>query len=952
MAERSKRVAAVLVAAGAWLLGGCEAYPSFSTWVAGEMVSVTEHTPPVKDPDVFDTEAGLIKLFAAANETIGLQIVIDAGPRGAAGVRIKFADLVSYSDKKIAAKNLRAFRMWPVKIETYPPWYLRLVDHAPERTSFYDPLTGVDSPQGGQPYNVDPNSRLAFWLDVHVPRGTPAGNYAGAVKVASLDGWHWQAKIDLRVYDFVLPEARPIAAVGSFDHRMIFRTFILHNGEPYVPVHLDRSHPPVKRGLEIVHQLMRLARQHRLDLFDRHIHPELKRTAGGKVRLDWENYDAIVMPYLTGSAFEDRMGCVAWPVPFHAGYPDGKNYGGIHSEAYAATAAEIVTASRRHFSETPELAERIFCWPYRGEVDSAAYERHVRLAGIVRAADRQMPILSQLPPAMPNPAGWSVPKEFSRLADIFAPRGEWFNPADAARLARPEHPLAGLWLAPGTPPYVPSLGVIATPADVRALAWFAMKYKCTGLFLPEVLNWSGEMTSADAGSAARLFYPGTIVGSDKVLPSVRLKRLRRGLQDAAYLSLLKQRQRMGVALAVTNAMVRYAGLDAVGDHYLDPRLDGWVKEAATWRMARRMLAEEVQSAVHPGVISSHQLLSERLAWQKFDEKVQALHVEQIRARVQPAPATTATTEAQQDRLRATVSLDLYNEYSRSVDARVEIDNLPDGWQAVKATHDIAPMLPAARETVTLTAEGTRIAISADGKMPIRLTITNALAKKRKVVANVAFLRAGRAGQPPRIDGRLDDWPMLLGNTAGSFKLVGRRGQRGKGLAQRQTVTFVLTDDRNLYIAFRCQQPDTSALFARRDNIIRYQQLMAHGEDLVEVILDPGAAAQSVEDLYHIVVKANGVMVTERGVRCDPPLGKVEPWAAEARVAVGRQEKLWIVELAIPLASFGRAGKEPFWGVNFTRFATQGGEASSWSGASRYFYDPRSLGGMYIAQEEK
>ena len=40
-------------------------------------------------------------------------------------------------------------------------------------------------------------------------------------------------------------------------------------------------------------------------------------------------------------------------------------------------------------------------------------------------------------------------------------------------------------------------------------------------------------------------------------------------------------------------MTRYAGLAAAGDNYLDPRLDGWVQNPQTWRMARRLLAEEI-----------------------------------------------------------------------------------------------------------------------------------------------------------------------------------------------------------------------------------------------------------------------------------------------------------------------------------------------------------------------
>jgi hypothetical protein len=90
-----------------------------------------------------------------------------------------------------------------------------------------------------------------------------------------------------------------------------------------------------------------------------------------------------------------------------------------------------------------------------------------------------------------------------------------------------------------------------------------------------------------------------------------------------------------------------------------------------------------------------------------------------------------------------------------------------------------------------------------------------------------------------------------------------------------------------------------------------------------------------------------VLIAERGIGCKPPLGATAPWSPTAAVAVAGQDGAWTAELAIPLAAFGPDGRAPFWRANFTRYATQGAEASSWSGAPRYFYDPRNLGTMFL-----
>jgi hypothetical protein len=129
-------------------------------------------------------------------------------------------------------------------------------------------------------------------------------------------------------------------------------------------------------------------------------------------------------------------------------------------------------------------------------------------------------------------------------------------------------------------------------------------------------------------------------------------------------------------------------------------------------------------------------------------------------------------------------------------------------------------------------------------------------------------------------------------------------------------------------------------------------LLAVGEDLVEVLLDPGRDAKGPGEFYHAIVKSNGVAIFERGVRSDPPLGPAGPWAADAEVAVGRGEGLWTVELAIPLSSFGPRRGASSWGVNFTRYATQGVEASSWTGVRRNFYDPDALGTLLMASPRK
>ncbi|MCP4378173.1 MAG: DUF4091 domain-containing protein [bacterium] len=907
------------------------------------MVNVSARTKVVEDPSVFDSADRQVKLFSAGNETVSFQVVVDTDKLPVKGLSVRCGNLVSAQGHKIDATNISVFRARAVRVTNYPPWYLRLVDTVPGPTDYYDAL--VNLTRGGEFSNVKPSNRAVLWVDLHVPRDTIGGKYSGSFEVRSDTHQTWPVNLNIDVYNFVLPDAKPLITIGGFDNASLYKAFVEHDGKAFIPVRMDRKDPRVREGLVLMRQLMRLGHAHRLDLFDKGIRPVTRRDMFGKVAMDFEDYDAIVTPYLDGSAFEDGIGCAAWPVPISTAWPLAQYYGGPDSDLYATTIGAIATENRKHFSASKSRGRKMFYWPYRGQLGPRGYLEHSRLSRIVRAADKNTPILSQLPAAPPSLTGWKPPKDFASLSDMRAVRAEYFDPANAVKVKDASNPLVGWWLAPGTVPYLPSLGVIATPSDVRAIPWFAMKYNCAGLFLPEVLNWTADPLAEPPDAQTRLFYPGKSLGINAVIPSVRLKRLRRGLQDIAYLWLMKQHKRDTAADLILNAMTRYAGLAAAGDNYLDPRLGGWVKNPETWRMARRLLAEEINSAVRgESADPNKQLLAQRIAWKLFDEKAHSIRVQQSRSRVTQIDKTND--------MKVTLVLDLYNEHTRNVDVVVSMGKLPSGWKAISREVRISPFAPAASRKVELVARCRYIPTGQAGKMSIPVTITTDVSREKTINATVSLLVAGQTNKAITIDGSLKDWPMRQGNSCAKFKLIGRRGQKGDGLAQRQTMGFVLRDAKNLYVAFRCEEPKPEAMVIKPNNVVHYEQLMACGEDLVELILDPGATASEPQDLYHIVVKPNGVSLVERGIRSRPAIGKSAPWPAEIQIAVKRHEKLWVAEMMIPLSSIPNADTRRFWGINFTRFATQGCEASSWSEAPRYFYDPRNLGTMFLPTLQK
>ncbi len=956
---------AVMLLAAA--LAGCSR-TSLDAWVTGEMTPLSADTPRSDDPLVYDGVRRTVRLFGGSNETLSFQVVVELTEeqRHALGqVRIEASDLKGPDGKSLSAERVRVFRMLPVTVTDYPAWYLRLAPRAPKPTQVYDALVPPDLvplPTGDEPLP----QRLAFWVDVNIPRGTWPGTYAGRLTLRGelrpamdlpreLDWMHtrdlqnakWETDVAVKVYDFVLPDARPIAAVGAFDYRDLFGQMLQVDGNPYRPTHVDPSQPMARRGLVLMRQLMRMAHRHRLDLFETALRPVLKRDPQGNPVLRWDDYDRIVKPYLDGSAFEpeDRVGTPAWPIPVSDAWPNPAYYGGSGSETYRKTFQAVGAASIRHFLTDLDAGEQAFAWPYRGKVDAEAFGIQANLARQIRQTKLETPILARTPFAPPEETGWKAAPDLPEMTDILAPGARWLYPHGLRPPTSPSRPLAGMWISPGQPPYLPSLGVVATGVDPRAFAWFASRYDARGILIPEVLGWDGDPFASADGTEARLFYPGSIVGAEQVFPSVRLKRLRRGLQDLAYLWILRQRKREGIASSVTNALAYYGGQLATGDNYLDVRLEGWAPEPEAWQSARRLMAEEIQAVVSPSPNAAADLPRIQSEWNNFLRLTRTVRLERFRSTIRSVMRRTEDGRVEKI-LQTTLLLDLYNELGRDAEVRLGVEGLPEGWTTAQES-PVVKLAPRSRAVVSLLVEGDVVPARLEGKIPLKITVDPTRRPAATYEAALAVLRAGETTPRLRVDGDLREWPLRTGNVAGAFRLIGRLGKTASGLASRQTSVFTLADEKYLHFAFRCEEPKPGGMIARRTNFVRHEQLLACEEDLVEILLDPGADGEGPEDLYHVVVKPNGIITTTRGVATDPPLGVVRPWSSGAKVAVAQDSRGWVVELKIPRTAFGDQGGETFWGVNFARYRPQSLEASNWAECPRYYYHPRNLGTMVI-----
>jgi hypothetical protein len=230
---------------------------------------------------------------------------------------------------------------------------------------------------------------------------------------------------------------------------------------------------------------------------------------------------------------------------------------------------------------------------------------------------------------------------------------------------------------------------------------------------------------------------------------------------------------------------------------------------------------------------------------------------------------------------------------------------------------------------------------------------------RRTMPPPAEYVAIRTATPPVIDGKLDDPIWQQAQPVGNFSaIIG--GKSGKPV--HATQAWMAWDDDNLYVAFKCEQPDVWGRMTKRD---------AHlwEENVCEVFLDPLGQGKSYKEIE--VSPLNTVLdLNIAGAKNGAPLGDTDEaakWNCEGlRTAVQVDGEVnsghtrgWTVEMAIPLKSIAPAGSAPprvgdVWRAQLYRIDRSGArnlkpddpkaifEASAWS-PTNTFHAPEHFG---------
>jgi len=240
-----------------------------------------------------------VHLFAARNEIVAFQLILEADAAGASQVDVHVSDLVN------GAASIRGSHPLPapndylgVGVELFTEHYLNIT--TPSWNSpcggFY--WTGEANPhitgkipdalvpfsalpgKGGTPFAIGANLNQGVWADIYVPRDGAPGTYSGTITVSVQGSPVAAIPLEVEVFDITLPDENHYKSMVFYSRGSILER---HNTDYCTP-----------EMWEMVLNYHRMAHRHRLELIgcgDWTETEPLKGTLTGEAFTAAHNYD-------------------------------------------------------------------------------------------------------------------------------------------------------------------------------------------------------------------------------------------------------------------------------------------------------------------------------------------------------------------------------------------------------------------------------------------------------------------------------------------------------------------------------------------------------------------------------------------------------------------------------------------------------------------------------------
>jgi hypothetical protein len=524
---------------------------SLSVWIqgAGKKVQPSTAAPPAGSPTG-------VSLESYRDATIAAQVVVRAKGGDLRGVKVSPGDLADGAGHVLKAAELTLFREAFIDMTgvTAHGGNVPVPANSPSMDGkipdalipLIDPYTAADA---GQPFDVWPEQNQPLFLDVHVPKGTPAGTYTGALHVTATGGFALDVPVSLSVLALDLPDMRSVTTHFKLSENDLLQ---YHHGLAAcsgTDCWLDsnaQSRMVVKRYEELAHA-------HRIDVGQSFVTEPVDAC---KVPTDWSAYDAAVAPYMDGSYFADHVPSSRLTVPFSPGVDYGLE------KCSQAEYTAIAKAWATHL-KAKGWFDRAIVYA-ADEPDPATFPQIAKNSAWMQAGDPAW-LAHVMDTTAPDPTDVAT---LNPALGIYCVALAWYdNWNDHGPLyGRKEWPglfAQGkkLWFYESNaqdPPYVTFASNTLDGLEPTLMMWGSWYEHATGFLYWDVAAWDtkdpwGPAIAFNKTGDGVLLYPGNHDGQlagagsppgvaiDGPIPSYRLKMVRQGLQDWALFALAESK---------------------------------------------------------------------------------------------------------------------------------------------------------------------------------------------------------------------------------------------------------------------------------------------------------------------------------------------------------------------------------------------------------------------------
>ncbi len=496
------------------------------------------------------------RLKAARNEWESFQVVVAAPAENITVTAAGLSELVGPGGAKIGGDDIRLFREEYVRVRCstrkaeLPPGL-----YADPLVPFTDPTTGKpiqprarSQKRWGEastttghdmyalPFDVFKGQNQPIWVDVHVPKDAPAGEYRGVFRLSGRGGIKAELPVTLTVWNFTLPDAPT--------HRNHFGHF--HGVARLFGVKTDSE-----RFHEIEAGYCRAMAEHRLcPPLPAHLLP-IVNAKDGSLTIDPERHKRL-------AAFISENHVADIEVPR---CPFGRLPHSTLDPNYKTIAPEQRKKALRYYADYYKYlqengwADRAYVYMLDEPNRPENYEQVLVLGALVKEAAPKLKRLV-VEQTFPHEPDWP---DIDPAIDIWCPLWGYIDRQTVTqKIAGGDEVWSYTALVQPAPGYHPQYAKVKglnppywhidRPLSVyRVPTWIDRQYGITGLLywstVTRVLDpWNNPAFAHPRhyNGGGYLFYPGVPCGIDGPVTCMRLKNLRDGMEDYEYFAILEK----------------------------------------------------------------------------------------------------------------------------------------------------------------------------------------------------------------------------------------------------------------------------------------------------------------------------------------------------------------------------------------------------------------------------